>query len=134
MPRPVSRTSSADPAPSSVSDAGDRDPATGRRVAEGVGDEVGEDLADPDRVDVEDRQIPLDGGVELDARRGRGRLERAHDVADEDVGIGRFAVEGERPGLGQRQRPQVVDQPAEDPRLVEDQRRGAPGRADRRRR
>ena len=66
--------------------------------------------------------------------RGRRGPERAHDLADEHVGIGRLGVEGERAGLGQRERPQVVDQPLQDARLVEDRRRGAPRRPDRRRR
>jgi len=90
-------------------------------VAQGVGDEVREDLADPDRVDLEDREVARDLGAQLDSSRGRRRLERAHDLADQDVGIGRFGVEGERPGLGERQRPQIVDEPAEDARLVEDE-------------
>ena len=41
---------------------------------------------------------------------------------------------GKRAGLGQRERPQVVDQPAQDAGLLEDRRRDAPDRADRRRR
>jgi len=79
--------------------AGDDDPTPGRCVAQGVGDEVREDLADPDRIDLEDREVARDLGAQLDPGCGCGRLERAHDVADQDVGIGRFRVEGECPCL-----------------------------------
>ena len=94
-------------------------------MAQRIGDEVGEDLADPDRIDLEDRQVARDLGGQLDPGRRRRRLERADDLADQDVGVGRLAVEGERPGLRERQRPQVVDQPAEDAGLVEDRPRWA---------
>ena len=72
--------------------------------------------------------------AELDAGGRGGRLERADDVGDEDVGVGRLAVERERARLGQGERAQVVDEPAEDARLVEDDARDGPGRAGRRRR
>ena len=57
--------------------------------------------------------------AELDPGRRGDRLERANDVGDEDVRVGRFGVERERARLGQRERAQVVDEPAEHARLVE---------------
>ena len=89
-------------------------------MAQGVGDQVGQDLTDPDRIDVDQRQVALDGGRQLHAGRGRRRLEGPNDVDDQELGIGRLAVEGERARLGQGHRAQVVDQPGENARLVED--------------
>ena len=132
MPRPVSRTSRRSQPDSDA--AGDRDPPAGRRVAQRVGDEVREHLADPHRVDVDHRQVAVDGGRQLDAGgRAAASNERTTSTTS-SVRVGRLAVEGERPGLGQGHRAQVVDQPAQDARLVEDRRPGAPGRAGRRRR
>ena len=102
------------------------DPAAGRRVPKRVRDEVGEDLADADGVDLDDRQVALDVGGQVHPGGRRRRLERADDVGDEEVRVGRLAMERQRAGLGQGQRPQVVDEPAEDSRLVEDRARGGP--------
>ena len=99
---------------------GDRDPAAARRVAERVGDEVRQHFADPDRVDLDDREVAVDRRRDLHARGARRRLERADDIADQDVGVGRLGMEGERPGLREGEGPEVVDQPPEDPRLIED--------------
>ncbi len=46
-------------------------------------------------------------------------LERTHDLIDEHVRVDRLRMEGQRPGLGQGHRPEVVDEPAEDAGLVE---------------
>ena len=62
---------------------------------------------------------PSMAAVSVHAGRGGGRLERAHHVRDQQLGVGRLAVKRERPGLGQRERAQVVDQPGQDARLVE---------------
>ena len=90
----------------------DRHAAAGRRVAEGVGDEVGEDLADPDRVDVEDRQVAVDVGRRARRRPPRppASNERTTSATSRSGSVG-SRWSGERAGLGQRQRPQVVDEP-----------------------
>ncbi len=50
----------------------------------------------------------------------RRACERAHDLLDQDVGIGRFAVQRQRAGLGERHRAQVIDEPLHDAGLLED--------------
>ena len=110
----------------------DRDPAAGRGVAEGVGDEVGDDLADPDRIDVEraaGRRRPR-SRRSTPAAAAAGR-EGRRDVGDEDAEVGRLAMERQGARLGQGERPEVLDQPIEDPRLLEDRRQvGLVGRMD----
>ena len=120
MPGPVSATRST--SRSSDASAADRDRATGRGVPHPVRDEVGEHLAEPDRVDVDDREIGRDVGRDGHPGRARGALERPHDLVDQHVRIGRLRVQLERAGLRQRHRPQVVDEARHDPRLVEDRR------------
>ncbi len=96
----------------------DRDPASTRRVAERVRHQVGQDLADADGVHV--RRQRRTGRVEGDPRgQGRGTVCR-HDLAGERTQVGRFAVEGQCPGLGERQRAEVIEQGAHDPALRED--------------
>ena len=50
----------------------------------------------------------------------RGLLEGRDGVLDEDLEVGRLAVQRERTGLRQGERAEVLDQPIEDPGLVED--------------
>ena len=133
-PGPVSRDLETDQRRPSTA-AADRHRAAGRRVAERVGDEVGEDLADPDRVDLEDRQVAVDGGgrASTPAAAAAGSNERTTSPTRTSGSVG-SGWSGERPGLGQGERPQVVDEPLEDAGLVEDRARGAPRRPGRRRR
>ena len=49
-----------------------------------------------------------------------GRTEGARHVGDEQVGVGRLRVERQHARLRERDRAQVVDEPLEDARLVED--------------
>ena len=89
-------------------------------MPERVRDQVREHLADPHRVYVDDRQVARRGVGQRHAGGRRGGPERADRVGDEQVERGRFAVEGERAGLGQGQRPEVVDQSFHEPGLIED--------------
>ena len=62
MPAPVSLTSSRSHRPSDSTAAEIVTRAARRRVPDRVADEVRENLADADRVDVEDRQVAFDRG------------------------------------------------------------------------
>src|SRR5207342_25509 len=90
------------------------------RMAEAIPDEVADDLPDPDRIDVEERQLLVELGLDRYAGRVGGRGEGRRHVGDQDVEIGRLAVQRQGPGLAEGQRPEVLDQPAEDPGLLED--------------
>ena len=90
------------------------------RVAQCVGDEVRQNLAGPDRIDVQQRQVVVDPGLDGDARRLGRRPEGGCHLRGEDGDVGRLAVERQAAGFGQRERPQVVDEPRQHPRLVED--------------
>ena len=97
----------------------DTDRAAGRRVAKRVGDEIREDFADPDGIDVEERDVVVDTNVQLDAGAFGGGLEGRSRLRGEDRQIRRLAMERQAAALGQGDRPQVVDEPGEDVRLVE---------------
>ncbi len=60
------------------------------------------------------------GHHDRDSAAGGHRLERAGGLLDQQAEVGRLAVEGQRAGLRQSDRAQVLDQPAQDERLVED--------------
>jgi hypothetical protein len=89
-------------------------------VPERVGHQVREHLADPHRIDVEDRQVArrLDRECHPGGRRALG--EGNEHLADEHVGIGRLGMEREGARLGQGDGAEIVDQALHDPRLVED--------------
>ena len=100
--------------------ATDHDGATGRRVPDAVRHQVGEHLPDPDRVDVEDREITRDIGRDGHSGRACGARERPDDLHDEQVQVGRLPMERERAGLRQGHGAEVVDEPLHDPGLLED--------------
>ena len=89
MPGPVSATGATTRVARRRA-AADRDRAAGRRVPERVRDEVGEHLADPDRVDVEDRQVAGTSAVTVTPAVSAAGRERADDLADEHVRVGRL--------------------------------------------
>ena len=88
-------------------------------MADRIAEEVGDHLADPDRVNVEKREIVWCIEDERDAlalRRGPERFDR---FPEQNVRIGRLAVEWQFSGLGKRNGPQVLDQPLEDARFLD---------------
>jgi len=95
--------------------------AAGRRVAQRVRDEVREDLPDADRVGV-DRGGALGARAERDAGALRLIGERPRDVTRDRLQLDRLPVQRERAALGQREGAQVVDEPGEHLRLLEEHR------------
>ena len=85
-----------------------------------VRDEVAEYFADPDGVDIGQRNVVVDLRSEADSGRvGCGR-ERHRDLRTEHVQVGRLAVERERAGFAESEGPEVLDEPAQHPGLLED--------------
>ena len=77
-----------------------RRPACGARA---FATRFDEDLADPHRIDLDDRQVVRDVGRTVTSRPRRPRPRTTRTTSSiEHVQIGRLGVEGERPGLGQR--------------------------------
>ena len=100
-------------------EGGKHDPSTGGRESHGVREEVRHDLANARRVD-RDRCQVRDLEVELHAGLIGGRTMARDDLRQQGLEVGRLAVEAECAGLGEGERPQIVDQARQDLGLVED--------------
>jgi len=87
---------------------GDHDVATCRCVAQSVGDEVAEHLADPQRVELDQRQIIRRLDSQPHTGLGRQRLERGGDFLGEDREVGRLEMEGKGAGLRKGQRSEIL--------------------------
>ena len=98
----------------------DAHPAAPRRIAKRVRDEVREDLPSADRIGVREREVRRRIGVKRDPGLLGLRLERRDRFLRERREIGRLAMERECAGLGERERPQILDEPRKHLRLVED--------------
>ena len=122
MPGPVSTHAHRHEAGVRGVAAGHRDRAAAGVCRRAFATRFVEDLADPHRIDVDERQVVGRGVGERDAGGGSRGPERAHDLGDDQVHGRRFAVEGEGPGLGQSQGAEVVDEPGHHLGLVEDRR------------
>ena len=118
MPGPVSRTVSqttlavADPPSETVPPPG--------RISQGIGHEIGEHLADPHRVEIQDRQVALVSIIRVTPAAAAAGVNARTTSPIEEVRVGRLGMQGQRAALGQGDRPQILDQPLHDPRLLED--------------
>ena len=118
MPLPVSRTVTSTWSPARR--CRQRDLAVARRVAEGVGQQVRDHLADPRRVDLQRGQVVGGGDGQGDAGLLRLGAVAGGDIGEEGAEVRRLAVEDQAAGLGQRQGPEVLDQSLQDAGLGED--------------
>ncbi len=94
------------------------DDLAGHRVCERVGEQVTQHLADPARIGAHRRQVRRQVGPQRDAGHGRARL-GPRDRAGDDAGevCGRH-LHRQLAGLGQRQLLEIVDQVAQQQRLL----------------
>ena len=74
----------------------------------------------PDGIDVDRRQPGRRLDPELDAGGRRPRPMGRGDVLEQDRRVRRLAVEWQRAGLGEAQGSEIVDEPLQHPRLLED--------------
>ncbi len=115
IPGPVSVTSMSTTRSLALVPTADR--PTSRRVAQGVAQQVGEDLPDAHPIDLE-----LDVTCALDDERHVTRDSDGGDggngVLDEDTHGHGFAVQGQPSGLAERQRAEVLDESVERAGLI----------------
>ena len=76
-----------------------------------VRQEITEDLADPNRVDVQDGKPRSHSGLESHLHGGGPRPEPVRRVVYQTLGRHGFAVQAQRSRLGRRQRQQVIEEP-----------------------
>jgi hypothetical protein len=90
--------------------ADDRHDAPVRRISQGIGHEIADDLLDAERVQVDERQVV--GHPDRDShscRRGEA-LEGRGRLVCQDRQVGRFLLERQRAGFGQGECSEVLDE------------------------
>ena len=83
------------------------------RVPQRVHDEVRDDLADAQRIEIEGREVGVRVNVQSDSRFVRLRLEGGDGVGGDGSEIDRFTLKRQGVGIGQREGAKVIDQPLE---------------------
>ena len=91
-----------------------------RRVANRIGQEIHDHLANPHRIDVDERQVSFDPRLHGDVSCLGLWLKARERLVQQRVQIGWLLFEGERSALGMRQRPKILNQPGQRPRIFED--------------